>query len=289
MKTALCLYGQPRTYEFCAPSIKEWLIEPYNSDVFVCTDSKGDELEKLYHPREMELITQPEIQEAIEERAKKMPKSVPNPGVYKQYPIYPKVDLSFMYLVHRCNKMVKKHKYDVIIGTRPDVKFLYVQPIEPMKNTFFIPRIDAHGGSIDKDGLHWKMGYSTHVWYAEYNIAVQILDSFNWTEWVYEKSGVWAGESMVKYFCEYKNIHVKPFDVSCMLIRGTSKNPCSCLPPWTPLSKTNHPEYLDTTEKHPPLVSQSDQDDWIAIVKKHAEYVERRNAKRLARATRRNR
>jgi hypothetical protein len=248
MKTALCLYGQPRTLEFCAPSIQKHLIDKFNADVFCCSDSQGDRIEQTYHPKGIEIHSGDEIKAAIGNRISRYGESVPNPGPYKEYPIYPPIDLMFMYQVWRTGQLlrdyeVKNGKYDFVMGSRFDAKYLKVPTINPKENTFCIPRIDAQGGILE-NGIHWNIGYSSHFWCAPAEIGYQMLDAYHWTDQCFRETGQWAGEAMLKHYCDKNNIKVKFIEVDFMLIRGSNQQPRSALPPWSLLSETNHPEYL---------------------------------------------
>jgi hypothetical protein len=206
-------------------------------------------MKETYHPVAMEVISQEEQRARIGERIHRYGDEVPNPGPYKDYPIHPAGDLQFLYKMWRCREMMRdyeeKHgEYDVVVVTRFDAKFLNIQPIEkPKPNTFYIPLVDAFGKKAE-NGIHWGMGYATHIWWADANTASTILDSYNWSDEIFKETHQWCGESMTKYFCDKMGIKVEYTDVEFMLIRGTSREPREGLPPWNFLSKTCHAEYL---------------------------------------------
>ena len=249
MRMALCLFGQPRTAAFCADSLYTELISVYHPDIFLSTDSQEALMRSLYHPISMEIASEEEETQIIGERMSRYGKSVPNPGPYKEYPIYPSRDLSFLYKNWRCREMLRNHEakfgdYDVIVGTRFDAKFLKIQPITlPNKNTLYIPRIDAFGKEA-VNGIHWGMGYCAHIWWADSITGCFLLNCFNWSDDYYKETKKWGGEGMMKYICDKNKIDVQYTDVTFMLIRGTNERPMEGLPPWSPLSKTCHPEYL---------------------------------------------
>lgn len=249
MRVALCLYGQKRTYAFCAPSVYRNLIEPYDPDIFLCTDDSGKEMQETYNPTTMEIYSPEEQMARIGDRINWYGDAVPNPGPYKDYPIHPKGDLMLLFKMWRCREMMREYEtkhgeYDVVIGTRFDAKFLSIQPItKPEKNTIYIPRVDAFGKEA-VNGIHWGMGYCMHIWWADSIIGATTLNSYSWSDECYRETGEWCGESMTKHFFDKMNINVKYTDVKFMLIRGTSERPLEGLPPWMPLSKTCFPEYL---------------------------------------------
>ena len=259
MKMALCLVGQQRTFEFCAPSLLKHLIEKYSADVFLCTDGDGGKMQRTYNPVSMEIYSPEEQIAKIGERIHRYGESVPNPGPYKDYPIHPAGDLMFLFKMWRCREMMRdyeeKHgEYDIVTVTRFDAKFLKIQSIKkPKKNTFYIPRIDAFGKEA-VNGIHWGMGYCTHIWWADSVTASTILDSYNWSDEIYKETKLWSGEAMTKYFCDKMKINVEYTEVDFMLIRGTSQEPREGLPPWDFLSKKCHPEYL-TQEWEKTIVS----------------------------------
>lgn len=249
MKVALCLYGQPRTYGFCAPSLHEQIISKYNPDIFLCSDDKENELRNTYHPTAMEIHSPQQIITAIGERMNRYGQTVPNPGPYKEYPVHPPRDLCYIYLIWRCREMLRNYEakhgnYDVVIGTRFDAKFLSIQPIENVKpHTLYFPETDALGGKIE-NGIHWGMGYAGHLFWGDSPTVCHLLNSYNWSDDYYKATGLWGGEGMSKYFCDAMKINVEFFKVTFMLIRGTNEEPREGMPPWNLLSEKCHPEYM---------------------------------------------
>ena len=67
---AFCIYGQPRTWSFCFPSLKKHLLDVYHPDVFLCTDGEQEQMEKAYHPTAMEAISPEEQLRRFKEREK---------------------------------------------------------------------------------------------------------------------------------------------------------------------------------------------------------------------------
>lgn len=255
MKTALCVFGQPRTMEFCFPSLKKHILDVYNPDVFVASDSQGDRIKELYHPVAIEIHSPNEENQIMGEHRLRYGVAVPFPEV-PQCPISPPANLSYMFKGWRCRELLKAHelihgKYDVIIATRFDAKFLYIQPvIMPEENCVYVPRIDACQNPINKFGLHANgvfggVGYGGQIFWGSSDIVKGILDSYNWSDVCFKEINRWCGEMMFKWFCDKNNIKVKYTDVTFMLIRGDNAHPRSHEGGvGNPLSATNYPEYL---------------------------------------------
>ena len=246
---ALCLYGQQRTEEFCAPSLNRHLISRYCPDVFICSEGNPDTLRENYQPVAMEIYSPEEKIRAIGGRFDRYGETWPNPGPFKEHPIKPKADLLYLYQGWRCREMLRDREekygsYDIIVSSRFDIKYLKIQPIKkPKKNTFYVPRVDAFGQEA-VNGIHWGMGLSTHTWWADSITGNFMLNSYNWFDDCFKEIKNWCGQAMTKYMCDKMKIKVEYTDVTCMLIRGTNERPLEGLPPWLPLSEKIHPEYL---------------------------------------------
>jgi hypothetical protein len=244
MKVALCIFGQPRTFSFCFPSVKKHILEPYSPDVFIASDSQGDRINALYNPVAVEIHSQDEEWQLIGERKNKYGTLVPFPE-FPQYPISPPHDLSFMYKGWRCGELLKEYEathgcYDVVIVTRFDTKFLYVQPITmPEENCLYLPTIDACHTVPD------ERFYASHLYWGSSAIGKLMLNAYNWSDQCYNEIHRWCGEMMLKWACDRNNIKVQHTNVNFMLIRGDSEHPRSFEAGWGyPLSATNYPEYL---------------------------------------------
>jgi hypothetical protein len=263
MRIALCLFGQPRTYRFCSPSLHKHIIDKYNPKIFICSDGDEKGLREVYNPTTIETISWDEQYRRIGDRIYRYGETFPTPNrYYPQYPYHPANDLLPLFKMQCCREMVRNYEekygeFDVIIYTRFDAKFLSVQPIENIKkNTFYIPRVDAFGKAADPDGTFWEIGYCSHIWWADSETASKISSAFYWIDDVYRETRRWCGEAMIKYYCDKMKINVKHVNVDFMLIRGTSQEPREALPPWDLLSKSCHPEYLPKSwEKISPLSS----------------------------------
>ena len=156
---AACVYGQFRTAGFCAPSLKKHLFDIYHPDVFVCVDWDGERrLKKLYSPIGMEVHSEEETLKYNADRNYSIGEWY---GIeeWPQYYVNIKQSLSMLFKGWRCREMLRKYeaehgKYDVVFITRPDIKFLYIEPITiPKENTLYLPRVDAHQWPVGDDGL----------------------------------------------------------------------------------------------------------------------------------------
>jgi hypothetical protein len=249
MKVALCVFGQPRTFEYCFRSIKKHIIDTYKPDVFLASDYQEIRLKELYNPTDMKITSLVNELELIGERRYKYGAQVPFPE-YPQYPIRPPEDLSFMFKQLKCVEMLQKHedeygKYDVVISTRFDAKFLHIQPINiPEQDTLYIPRIDACQNECDKNGLHGGVGYGSHILWGSSDVMKSVLSSYIWSDECYNELHRWCGELMLKWFCDKHKIKVQHVDVTFMLIRGDNQNPRSYEDGrGYPLSPSNYPQY----------------------------------------------
>lgn len=249
LRMAFCMYGQPRTMEFCFPSQKNHILDVYHPDVFVCSDSHGDRIRELYNPVAMEIHSLPEEASLMGEHRLRYGTVQHNDT---PYPKFPHQDLSVMFKAWRCGEMIKEHekingKYDILAATRFDTKYLSVEPIHtPVENSLYIPRVDANQGAADVRGVFWGTGYSTHFWYASSDIGHILFDSYNWSDEHFQATGEWNTEKSLKWRCERDGIRIYYIEVKFMLIRGTNAVPLSAGAPGfqLPLSPTNYPEYM---------------------------------------------
>jgi len=248
-RMAFCLYGQPRTMEFCAPSIKKHILDVYHPDVFACSDSQGDKIQELFNPVAMEIHSVEEENELMGEHRLRY-------GVIQHnstpYPKFPNQDLSVMFKTWRCGEMMKENEringtYDVVSASRFDSKYLSIEPIHiPEENTLYIPRVDANQGAADVNGVHWGTGYSTHFFYGTSAIGRMLFDSYNWSDDHFNEMNEWNTEKALLWRCKKDNIKVVYIEVRFMLIRGTNERPLSAGAPGEqlPFSPTNYPEYI---------------------------------------------
>lgn len=251
LRMAVCIYGQPRNFEFCFPSLKKHLLNVYNPDVFICTDSQKNRIMELYNPVAIKIYTQEEINKEIGPRRYMYGKIIPCPN-WPTFQINPPNEMNLMFLVTKCNELIKSYEethgsYDVIVMIRFDIKFLYIQPIIiPKENILYLPRIDANQWPVDKNGLYWALGYANHTCWGTPAVIQLILDTYHWSDEYFKKVGVFCGEIMLKRLCDDRDIKIQHTNVTQMIIRGNKEVPYA----WNrlPLSKTHYPQYLD-----PPL------------------------------------
>lgn len=225
-KIALLIAGQPRTFEFCFPSLKKHILDVYRPDIFISTDDYGDRVYDLYKPTAMDIRSQEEIFDlAISKR-----------GEIES--VLPVNDLSIAWKVSKAAELKSDYEkqynftYDVVIRTRFDVKFKYVPQIKA-DNNFHVPIVGGYWITPpDKPGIHWK-GYSSHLCWSSSEIMDKICNYY------FDKADYltlavnsisefgWAPEYVLKYFCDVNQINVKFENIEMMLIRGTSNNPLS--------------------------------------------------------------
>jgi hypothetical protein len=232
MRAALLMCGQPRTMEFCFPSVKRHILDVYQPDVFVCSDEQEERLGELFHPTAMDIRPQDEIDKEVE-----MLRSMYAPYDHNVIPPIQTKDLSAAWKVYRAAEMKREHEfmtgfiYDVVLISRFDVKFAGIQPIKNVEeNVIYVPRTGAYWITPpDRPGIHWH-GYSTHLcWMSSkvadmtagiyfegednYKIACEVAD------WGY------IPEHVLKNFFDRNGIRAEFVEISMMLIRGTAESP----------------------------------------------------------------
>jgi hypothetical protein len=250
-RVALCVYGQPRTMEFCFPSLKKHIIDVYRPDIFICSDEQEERIKELYHPVSIEIASKKREWEMVGDRKLKYGNIIPVPGWdFPNYHVNVPETLSAMFKVWRCGELLKEHEekfgvYDIVIGTRFDIKFLHVQSIVIQdKNCFYLPRVDASQWPASDKYFHWKLGYSAHTWWGSSIMAHKILDLYNWSDDYFKNVGVFSGEILLKNYCGVNKIKVNYTEVTQMIIRNIDNVLCA----WdrSPLTKTHYPEYLSS-------------------------------------------
>jgi hypothetical protein len=166
MKVALCLSGQTRNWMGCRDTIKKYIIEPLNADVFFHTWSvKGEKLQ--YHTSIDTMVPDTPIVGNLEEFYKPILSiiEVPNYNEFKSitptsyyntlmmhYSIWKANELKKVYedtngmkydLVIRCRFDLEFHKFD-IVDTLPNiVDTIYLPPNQNIDVIFPIPMQDA--------------------------------------------------------------------------------------------------------------------------------------------------
>jgi hypothetical protein len=251
MKMALCIYGKARTFQFCSPSVKELILDVYHPDTFVCSEEQGDRLRETYNTPFVEIREDRDILHQL--GTPKYPEWQEFPE-WPQYHLYTPQEMCYRFRGQRCGEMLKAQEqktgiYDVVLVMRPDIKYLYFQPITiPNKNTLYLPKTDAHQYTVDEKGLWWKVGYSGHTWWADSILAKTLLEN-SWSEEAYKNVGVWSGEMLLKWYCDNHNINIEHVDVTQMIIKWNNGVPYSdSFEFGKPLSATHYPQYCN-----PPL------------------------------------
>jgi hypothetical protein len=240
-KVALLIVGQPRTFEFCFPSLKQNILDVYQPDIFICTDDmQCSKIKELYKPIGLACYNQ----EDNFDYAYQLRYGIPS--------VLAVNDLSVAWKLNRAALLKKEYElvngfiYDTVIVTRFDVKIKHIPVIKAKGNTFHVPTIGGYWTTPpDKPGIHWG-GYSAHLCWSTSEIIDKIsnlyFDNKDYLT-LATNSGVqygWTPEYVLKYFCDVNSIDISFEDINMMLIRGTNNNPLSF--DNSPLK--NYPEYL---------------------------------------------
>ena len=244
MKSALIITGQPRTMEFCYPSLKRHILDVYKPDVFLVSDAEESRMIELFNPVRIDIRRQEEID--IRYKTLRLRYTAPD-----REPVAAK-DLSCAWKVYRASQLKQDFEsrfefiYDVVLITRFDVKFHCVPEIKtPEPNTLHIPRRGAYWITPpDKPGIHWH-GYSAHLCWMPSPVADQLAgiyfqgeDNFKIASEVAEWG--YIPEHVTKNYCDRAGIRAVFEDMDMMLIRGTNEAPLSFQS--TPLK--DYPDYL---------------------------------------------
>ena len=138
MKIALCLSGQPRSFEKGYEYHKKNLLDHYDVDVFIHTwaDSPGlEELFKLYDPVSV-MVEQKPVGD-FDERFTNTPNAVVHPPrftVAMLYSIFKSCELKV------AHELTNKFSYDWVIKSRTDYALNIKLPFEELDNTkLYIP------------------------------------------------------------------------------------------------------------------------------------------------------
>ncbi len=228
MRAALLIAGQPRTFEFCFPSLQRHLLDVYCPDIFICTNDQEARMRELYKPVAMEVIG---TEECIAQGTR-LREGFGHPDMPAE------AGLSVGYKFLRCTEMKREFEkkshfvYDVVMISRFDVKFAHIQPIgHPAENVIYVPLVDAYPVLSDPvPGLHWG-GYSGHLcWMSSQVVDLLPQIYFSATNWLQLATGAKAQwgqnpEHVLKYFCDKNGIRAKFVQIQMMLIRGSSEAP----------------------------------------------------------------
>lgn len=140
MKIALCLSGQPRSFEKGFEYHKKNLLDHYDVDVFIHTwrDNNDDQLEqlmKLYNP------TATMVESPLSEDYDTLYKNTPNPIAHP-----PRYTVSMLYSMYKScelkivNEVETKQNYDWVVKSRTDYALNVKIPFEELeKGKVYIP------------------------------------------------------------------------------------------------------------------------------------------------------
>ena len=215
MRAAFCLTGEPRTFEFCYPSIQKFIIDVYHPDIFICTDGgHGDRFSELYNPLEMHVVSQMENSEAIRGMRDK----------YTNHPIEAVVEnnASLFYKWKICGSLKEKHgEYDVVIFGRPDMEIVRFDPgqCDMEKGTIYLPRVDALGNSYGNDGILYG-GWGGQLSFGDESVAKVFSSMYDNIESLYDQNKEWHTERLFMKHCLNSGIKRKPFEINFRLVRS---------------------------------------------------------------------
>lgn len=240
-RCALLVTGQPRTFEFCFPSLKTHLIDKYSPDVFISTDEKEKEIRELYKPIMIDVRSNDEVLSAAIEMREGFSSVLPDAVISSGWKAWKAIQLMSEY------QSKSDFIYDIVFLTRFDVKFLYIQNVISVRErTMYVPiKGGYHIVPKDKPGIHWH-GYSTHLYWMSPWTANKLSEMYffppDYVQLATDAIPTNGNnpEHVLKYFCQKNNIAVRFVNIEMMLIRGTSTHPLS----FHNHSLTEFPEYL---------------------------------------------
>jgi hypothetical protein len=166
MRIALCISGFLRSCDGCVESLRNFILRPFNPDVFISTWEAEDPAdqslaiaEDLYRPKAMETQVWPNVLASWGdlsefEKRKRADTTVPNV-------------LGMFYKIYRCNQLKKAaestqgFRYDVVVRLRTDLMFFDTPPLQEtvsghvaIGNSFGyggLPDLFAYGDSMVMD------------------------------------------------------------------------------------------------------------------------------------------
>jgi hypothetical protein len=138
LNTALCLFGQMRTYERCFPMLEENILEVLDPDVFIHTWRKpGGTWKKDYDKIPDGLVTDKKLEtiygaedaviEEFDERYYEQLDGVKMPNKVQELPNLQKGMMPMFYKMRQCTKLKRENEkrkgfnYDLTILVRPDL------------------------------------------------------------------------------------------------------------------------------------------------------------------------
>lgn len=215
-KIAFCISGQPRTMEFCFPSIKTHILDIYHPDVFIVSDSLESRIQELFNPIDIEIHTQDEEWLAIGEKRTKYISHDP--------PTVPERNVSIFWKSFRCGEMLREHerlhgRYDIVLIGRFDVVIHRVQAIAvPEEGVLCVPRVDAHLLPPDANGYHFG-GYSAQLCWCSSRVASLLFDEYFWSDQYYQLYNWWGCEPMLRWFLERHGIKIQHVEIDMSIKR----------------------------------------------------------------------
>lgn len=214
MRTAFCLTGQPRTFEYCYPSIQKFIIDVYHPDVFICIDGDaGERFSELYHPTEIHVVSEEENLSAIRGMEEK----------YTVRPIEAVVgnNVSLFYKWKVCELLKSEHgEYGVVIFGRPDMEIMSFDPAQTdmEKGTIYLPQVDALGNTFGNDGILYG-GWGGQLAFGDESVAHVFGTMYDSVDALYKANNEWHTERMFMKHCLNNGIKRKSFDIDFRLVR----------------------------------------------------------------------
>lgn len=231
MKTAVLLSGQIRNAKDAAPSIKQYIIDKYNADVFVSTwrptpsiisyaghnipnDLSLDDVDRIYAPKMME-VEDFDTSPLINSIRNNLPTNKTGyNGEVEESTMMLNV-FSMFYKIWRVNQLrveyqrLNKVQYDCVIRLRFDLTFENYDEfpiINPSPNTMYIP-----------NGSDWRGGVGDMVALSDSASMSTYSELYNWL-YRYDKMGHGLHpESILRKHLEFNRLNIERFPCSFSL------------------------------------------------------------------------
>lgn len=228
IRVALCLSGHLRTYVQVADSIKKYLIDALDCDVFIHTWDKigfsrydGDTNERdtnneldiineLFKPKS---IVVENSKPTVNNIDKYLTRSISRESPLNVFGMYYKIKMA--------NELKKEYEeknnfiYDLVIRSRADLMFLSYIPKFELENTelLWIPNFDMWGGTND------QFAFSSSKNMDIYSSLYDYIDSY------WEDGVVFHPETLLDHHIEKNNLIMGPSEISFKIIRPTNIKP----------------------------------------------------------------
>ena len=232
-RIAVCLSGNLRSFKNCFNSLKTYLLDKYNCDVFISTwdfiDNPGDnshnktqsilnDIKTCYSPKKIEILNQ-----------------IANMGEkYRKYIIEngrsPNAMTGMFYLIYKADQLRQNFetqnnfKYDVVVRVRPDLL---------LKENINIPN-DVNGVYIPNFG-HW-IGINDQFAFGDRDSMKEYANLYNCLDNICDKID-FRPESLLKFHLLNNKINIKTFNTHFVLLRtngsisDTRQSSPAALPP----------------------------------------------------------